>query len=1520
MDIGAWLRGLGLGQYEATFRENEIEADVLPELTDQHLKDLGISLGHRLKILRAIRELAAGGPLGNRPVAEPAPSPQGAAERRQLTVMFSDLVGSTALSARLDPEDMRRVIRAYQDAVSGVVARYEGFVAKFMGDGVLAYFGFPRAHEDDAARAVHAGLEIAQVVAGLETPARENLAARIGVATGLVVVGDIVGQGAAQEQAVVGDTPNLAARLQGLADAGEVVISAATRRLVGDGFRLRDLGRHAVKGLAEPVEAWSALGVASTESRFEAAHASRLTGFVGRETEAADLLARQRRAWSGRGQIVLISGEAGIGKSRLSAWVAEQAAQTLHTRLRYQCSPFHRDSALYPFAQQFERAAGLTAQDSAEAKLDKLENVLALATDRLDEVAPLIAAMLSIPTGTRHPALNLSPAQQRRQTLFALLDQMEGLAKRQPILMLFEDAQWADATSLEVLDLAIERMRKLPVLLLITFRPEFEAPWRGLPDVADIALGRLERVEAEALVERVTGGRKLPAEVLAQIVAKTDGVPLFVEELTKNVLESGLLIEEPESYRLDGPLPPLAIPSTLQDSLMARLDRLAAVKEIAQIGAAIGREFSYALLQAVVGRDEATLKASLAQLEESELVFRSGEPPAARYTFKHALVQDTAYESLLRSRRQILHQRIAEALCDKFPDLVDAEPELIAEHYTRAGLTEPAIVHWGKAGDLALRRSAFKEAIAHLSKAIEMTEAAAGEKEKPAGKLKLQVALGHATLAARGYGAPETAAAFARAKETAVGAEGTLEWFSVTYGLWSGAFVRGDYPSMRELADAFLRNIEDRSNTREACVGHRIAGVTAWYRGEFETARIHLEKALALFDAERDRDSGLHFGQDLGVAAMIYLAFTLWPLGEAARVSGLVRAWNARTAQLEHPGSIAYGANHAFFLELMRGHFERASAPAEQVARVARENDMRFFSLYEVFESGWRIWQEGDHTLGLSEMRRGIEIMRDQHVAVVRSGLCVELARRESESGDVAAALATLDRATADSRHMGEQWFDAELHRARGDILLKQTPADSAPAEAAFLTAIAVAQSQKARSFELRAALALAKLYQSTNRHVEAHDVLGPSLEGFSPTPEFPEIAEAKTLFEALAGMDEVKAVVTARKQRVQLQISLGNALIAARGYSAPETTAAFARAREIVDEDNQSPERFSVAYGLWVGSYMRVELPEMRQAAGAFLSDARARGPAPEAGIAHRIVGVTHWVGGDFVQARAHFENALAIFDPARDGDLAFRFGQDVGVGAMAYQALALWPLGEVERAVRSMEGAIARASGIKHVGTVAYANMHATVFEMMRGNFAGAAPFASALAELAREHDLKLWRAFGVFLDGWRAWRQNDPARGRTEMRRGFALLHDQHIVIFDGILRCAFAGAEAESGDFAAALTCLEQALVVSQRTGGRWFDAEVFRTRGDILIKQNPANPAPAEAAFRTAIAIAQSQKARSFELCAALALAKLRQSNGRPVEAQDVLGPALEGFSPTPEFPEIAETLNVLASIQPNVGD
>jgi len=617
MDISEWLRGLGLEQYASAFRDNDIDGEVLRRLAAEDLRDLGVtSVGHRRRLLDAIAALK-----DTQPAAETSLAPvtaanvSRAAERRQLTVMFCDLVGSTALSVRFDPEELREEIRAYQNAVSGVVARYDGFVAKFMGDGVLVYFGYPRAHEDDAERAVRAGLEIEAAVTSLETRGTERLAVRIGIATGLVVVGDLLGEGSARERAVTGETPNLAARLQALAEPGQIVLAGATRRLIGDLFRLRNLGRRAVKGFAEPVEAFAVEGVAAAESRFEAARRG-LTDLVGRAAESVLLRDRLRKAWGGAGQIVLLSGEAGIGKSRLAAQLAAEVASEPHTRLRYQCSPYHRDSVLHPFVVALGRAAGLAPDDPAETQLDKLEAILAPA--RIAETAPLFASLLSIPTGSRYPPLALSAAQQRRLTLAALLDQLEALARQKPVLMLFEDVHWADATSLEVLDLTVERVRALPVLVLITFRPEYEATWTGLSHVTSIALDRLAPAEVETLAEHVAG-RPLPPEVTAQIVAKTDGVPLFVEELTKTVLEEGLLVAGPQGWHLDGPLPPFAIPATLQDSLAARLDRLAPVKEIAQIGAAIGREFSYPLLRAVAGRDEPALCAALAQLEEAEL-------------------------------------------------------------------------------------------------------------------------------------------------------------------------------------------------------------------------------------------------------------------------------------------------------------------------------------------------------------------------------------------------------------------------------------------------------------------------------------------------------------------------------------------------------------------------------------------------------------------------------------------------------------------------------------------------------------------------------------------------------------------------------------------------------------------------------------------------------------------------------------------------------------------------------------
>jgi class 3 adenylate cyclase len=652
MDVAAWLRRLGLEQYVAAFRDNDVDAEILPQLTTEDLISIGVtSVGHRRKLLAAIAALGAetavaavsGSPLPTPPPAARGGGVTAQAERRQLTVMFCDLVGSTELSARLDPEDLREVIAAYHRAVANVVRSFDGFVAKYMGDGVLIYFGYPRAHEDDAERAVRAGLACIDAVGRLDVKS-VKLQARAGIATGLVVVGDLIDEGSAQEQTVVGETPNLAARLQALAEPEAVVIAASTRRLLGDLFEYRDLGAVEVKGIAMLVPAWQVLRPSAVASRFEALRGAALAPLVGRDEEIDLLLRRWARAKTGDGQGVLISGEPGIGKSRISAELEGRLHAEPHIRVRYFCSPYHQDSAFYPFVDQLGRASGFVPDDPPAARLEKLEALLAPAAPPDEDVA-FIADLLSLPTPGRHALPNLSPQRKKERTLEALIRQLEGLARQQPVLMVFEDAHWVDPTSRELLDLTIERIRNLPVLLIVTFRPEFQPPWTGLPQVTMITLSRLDSRERSALVAQIAGGKALPDEVVDRIVDRTDGVPLFIEELTKSVLESGV--------------PLVGIPTTLHDSLMARLDRLASVRAVAQIGAAIGRQFPYVLLRAVSDLPEDELRAALARLVTSELVFQRGAPPDAVYTFKHALVQDAAYSSLLRSSRQQFHAQIA---------------------------------------------------------------------------------------------------------------------------------------------------------------------------------------------------------------------------------------------------------------------------------------------------------------------------------------------------------------------------------------------------------------------------------------------------------------------------------------------------------------------------------------------------------------------------------------------------------------------------------------------------------------------------------------------------------------------------------------------------------------------------------------------------------------------------------------------------------------------------------------------
>ena len=737
--IADWLQKLGLGQYAQRFAENEIDVSVLRHLTDQDLKDIGVPLGPRRKILAAITAETGTTNATPEPAANIEPKAQDTAERRHVTVMFSDLVGSTALSARMDPEDLREVISAYQKCVADTVQRFGGFVAKYMGDGVLIYFGYPQAHEDDAERAVRGGLELVAAVSDLKTHAA--LQTRVGIATGLVVVGDLIGSGASQEQAIVGETPNLAARLQDIAEPNSVVIAESTRKLVGNLFELEDLGGQDLKGIAGPAGAWAVLRASSAEGRFEAMHASGLADVVGREEETELLLRRWSKAKSGEGQIVLLSGEAGIGKSRLTAALLERVAAEPHTRLRYFCSPQHTDSAFYPIISQMEHAAGLAHDDTPQARLDKLDALLAQTSTSMQDAA-LFAEMLSLPNDGRYPALELAPQERRQRTMQARISQLETLTRRTPVLMIFEDAHWTDPTSLEAFGRVVDRVRSLPVLLIVTFRPEFESPWIGRPYVTALTINRLAQRDVEAMIDHVVGNKLIPASVRKDIIERTDGIPLFVEEMTKAVLEAGSDVAQRTAATV--PSTAWAVPASLHASLMARLDRLGPAREVAQIGAAVGREFSHALLGAVIPKPEADLRWALDRLIDAGLLFRQGVPPHATYLFKHALVRDAAYGTLLREPRRALHARIAETLEGQFADIAERQPELLARHYTEAGLIEKAVSFWRTAGQRSLARSALLEGAEQIKRALDQIATLPATPDLRREEIKLHIAFGNA--------------------------------------------------------------------------------------------------------------------------------------------------------------------------------------------------------------------------------------------------------------------------------------------------------------------------------------------------------------------------------------------------------------------------------------------------------------------------------------------------------------------------------------------------------------------------------------------------------------------------------------------------------------------------------------------------------------------------------------------------------------------------------------------------------
>jgi class 3 adenylate cyclase/predicted ATPase len=1120
MDVAAWLRGLGLEQYASAFRENDVDGEVLSELTADDLISIGVtSVGHRRKLLASIAGLRGNSQKSNTAQAAAAEaralhsSPNADAERRQLTVMFCDLVGSTELASRLDPEDLREVISAYHHAVADTVSRFDGFVAKYMGDGVLIYFGYPRAHEDDGERAVRAGLDAIAAVRSLDVKS-VKLDARVGIATGLVVVGDLIGENSAQEQSVVGETPNLAARLQALAEPNAVVIGASTRRLVGDLFEVRDLGTVEVKGISSPVPAWRVLRPSVAASRFEALRGAALTKLVGRDEEIDLLLRRWECAKAGDGQVVLLSGEAGLGKSRITVALDERVHDEQHIRLRYFCSPYHQDSALFPFIDLLRRAAGFGRDDSPASRMEKLRTVLTRVTPPEQDLA-LLADLMSLPAAGDQTLSNLSPQRKKELTLEALIRQLEGLAREQPVLMVFEDAHWIDPTSRELLDMTVDRVRRLPMLLIITFRPEFQPPWTGQPQVSVMALNRLDRRDRTALVEQIAGGKSLPDEIVTQIVDRADGVPLFVEELTKSVLESGLLREEGDRYVLDGALPPFAIPTSLHDSLMARLDRLASVRHVAQIGAAIGREFSYALLRPVSRLPADELEAALGRLVASGLVFERGTPPDAVYRFKHALVQDAAHGSLLRRSRQQLHARIAETLLVESPELIDSQPELLAQHYEEAGFVEKSIACWGKAGRRSAARSAMAEAVAQFHKAIDQVELLPDSPKRQLMELELYSSLGAVLFAVKGWAASETGHAYAHARVLWDQLGSPPEFLHILLGQSLHYVIRGELALAQRLDEDLTRLGRERGDSAMLVLGHLSSGRSMMFAGRFESARWHMEAGLALYDPVAHRSLVNHAATYPHVHSLSELAIVLFCLGFPDQALARRNAAVAEAQRLAHPPSLSISLALGALLLSLVGDHAAADEPIDQLLAVTTEQKFPYWGAMGTVYFGWMNVMNGKVAEGISLLRSGATAYRSTGAEAWTPYHFNLLSMACERAGRFEESLTLVEDALEITEKTGARWLAAELYRHKGQRLLRQ--GHTRTAEGFFRKALSIAKEQQAKIWALRAAVSLAQIHQDQGRAAEARDLLTPIYGSFTEGFATPDLTRAKALIDELA-------------------------------------------------------------------------------------------------------------------------------------------------------------------------------------------------------------------------------------------------------------------------------------------------------------------------------------------------------------------------------------------------------------------
>ncbi|MBC8088274.1 MAG: AAA family ATPase [Phycisphaerae bacterium] len=1121
--IAGWLEKLGLAQYATVFAENDIDLEVMPNMTELDLEKLGVSMGHRKKIIAAIAGLpgvSATAPNRDRMTtpSRGTDSRADAGERRQLTVMFCDLVGSTALAEQLDPEDLREVIRAYQQCAASVIERFDGHIAQYLGDGLLVYFGHPHAHEDDAERAVRAGMGIVAELQELVLPppftADSQLAVRIGIHTGLIVIANV---GDDMQQLALGDTPNIAARLQGLALPGTTVISNHTQRLIAGKFECEDLGLQPIKGIREPVRAWTVTGVSEAASRFEAATLSGFSAFVGREAEAAHMVDRWQQAVQGYGQVVLLSGEAGIGKSRILEEVRQQLGHAGTRAIQVQCSPYHINSAYYPITHELARYLKFRRHESATSKLDRLDAVVIDKLSSTPHDAALIASMLSIDAGMRYDAPVLPAMRQKKETVRALVDLVQSVANRAPTLVLLEDVHWADPTSLEVLDELILRSATMRVLIIITHRPEFQNTWSNNAHVTTRALSRLSHAESAALIARVTEGKLLAPVLMKEIIAKADGVPLFVEELTKFLLESNRVRDKGGTFEYTTGETRTSIPATLRDSLMARLDRVAPVKEIAQMGAAIGREFSYDMIGAVSNMPTEALDAALAALTESGLAIQHRRAPDAAYTFKHALVQEVAYASMLNSRRQALHRTIAGVLEERHPALCETDPELFAHHTSAAGLVEVAIPYWRKAASLSLSRMALSEATSQLSRGLELVGSLPVSAERDRKELPFHALLGTTHMLSKGWGATEVQRAYGRANELCKSVENAEETIWPLWGVWVYYLVRGEMTRAREIADR-IASLALASNSRTAAlVSHMIFVQVDMYSGQFAHAERHVALGRALY---RDREDLTLIGlytTDLLLTLQVHQSHLSWFRGLPDEAATLCEENDEFARSLDHPYSISWALTWGAIPHLYRGDITRLLANVDQGIRIAEEFGFAYTAAIGTMARGWGIAQRGDLESGIEQMRDGLNAFNTTGSAIVIPFFQTLLAELLGLAGRKWEGLALLESALAQVEEWGERWQESEIHRTRGQLFAQSPDADVTHAELNFQRAISVAHQQSAPAWELRATLSLGRLLHSQHRDAEARQLLEPALAAIQSEGDTADVRDANALLLTLA-------------------------------------------------------------------------------------------------------------------------------------------------------------------------------------------------------------------------------------------------------------------------------------------------------------------------------------------------------------------------------------------------------------------